>query len=571
MASVNNGATIEFNYSGTAVLSAEDYAAGGRAKRWIRNVQSGGSVDIELVSETSAGVAVYHLVPDGGSIALLDSTETNFGVIPAGSFVNNYTFGANSSGVLLEAASTYGYILAPSNSTWQLANVKRSVAHSYFSNVSSLTSTWQVIGIGNTGSAGLAFANAKIAGEDTAGVNEAQLKEELEALVDAEVTEWASLWPVYEWDVINEANGNNIIQLFLGWDQMAEWFKIAESNAPVSGCGLFLNEYNILSSPPAADKTTYSATRDMMMRNLDLIQAYGGGLSGIGFQSRVHLGLEMDELYSRLSEFGDKYGLPMVGTEFEFGNTLTNEFTRAQKTEEVLTTYFSHPLTTGLNAWTYMKDELRSMCYRDGTIKLNGLIWYYVHRIRYNTNTNGLSDANGQFAVSAYKGDYDITVSYNGTDYPETCTLTSNDTVVITLNGVDLAEIGYSNWLTNYPSLGTRTNRSDNPDHDALNNFGEYVFGGNPTNRNDEGIALITQMTDTGMELIHVQRNDDPTLNYWLETSTNLVAGIGWTNDFYSVFGTNTNYGMEHFDAVTNNVPTGTEPQRFIRLRAGSR
>ena len=65
------------------------------------------------------------------------------------------------------------------------------------------------------------------------------------------------------------------------------------------------------------------------------------------------------------------------------------------------------------------------------------------------------------------------------------------------------------------------------------------------------------------MEFLHVQRKDAADLNYYLETTTNLVAGT-WTNDHYTVTGTNTAFDT-HYSEVTNQIPTDIEA-RFIRL-----
>ena len=76
-------------------------------------------------------------------------------------------------------------------------------------------------------------------------------------------------WPVYEWDVVNEANGNNRIQGLIGDDQMAEWFKLAASNSVLPNCGLALNEYNLISARPESENaTSYINSRTMMMTNM---------------------------------------------------------------------------------------------------------------------------------------------------------------------------------------------------------------------------------------------------------------------------------------------------------------
>jgi hypothetical protein len=97
----------------------------------------------------------------------------------------------------------------------------------------------------------------------------------------------------------------------------------------------------------------------------------------------------------------------------------------------MMTAYYSHPLVEGLFVWTYMRPELYSLCYPDGTIKLNGLVWYYMHRMRYNTESSQNTDTNGTVSLNAYKGLYDITVKVDGKTYETSITLDENETVSV--------------------------------------------------------------------------------------------------------------------------------------------
>ena len=86
-------------------------------------------------------------------------------------------------------------------------------------------------------------------------------------------------------------------------------------------------------------------------------------IDAIGFQSRIKSERRDPQLlWDRLEEWGNAYpALSMVGTEFEVVDSeSTNDWKyyfytedeRAEITEEMMTQYFSHPLVTGLNAWT---------------------------------------------------------------------------------------------------------------------------------------------------------------------------------------------------------------------------
>ena len=172
---------------------------------------------------------------------------------------------------------------------------------------------------------------------------------------------------------------------------MATWFNVAEKSVP--------NQNEVKPG------TQYDEYRDAYMHNIDAVLNNGGRLDRIGFQCRIKRGRLTPELiYARLNEFSFAYGLEMVCTEFEvveseFYNLFTDEYERAEITEETMTNYLSHPCVTGLNQWKYMKNIKNAMVYYDGTIKLNGLVLFFVHRIRYHTEESMVTDENGRATV----------------------------------------------------------------------------------------------------------------------------------------------------------------------------
>ena len=281
-------------------------------------------------------------------------------------------------------------------------------------------------------------------------------KAALESVVNAEITEWASQWDVYEWDVVNETLSNTLLQEILGYDQMAEWFNLAEANKVNADADLFINEFQIVSAQFEPNDNVYESRRDTYFERIDRVIADNGPITGIGFQSRFKYGhIPPETVYARLDEYGTRYpNLKLAGTEFEIkdqyddstGNVVVaySETLRAQMTEEILTTYYSHPNVTGMSAWDFMNPEVdaddpttaRALCYYDGTVKLNGLVWYYLHRIRYNTNVSITTPANGEVSLSGFKGDYVISVNYEGNDYPATYELLDDGSIELQLTDV---------------------------------------------------------------------------------------------------------------------------------------
>ncbi len=85
----------------------------------------------------------------------------------------------------------------------------------------------------------------------------------------------------------------------------------------------------------------------------------------------------------------------------------------------------------------------------------------------------------------------------------------------------------YSNWLTNYPSLGTNTNTEADPDGDGSDNGQEYAFGGNPTVGTP---ALLSATSSPSNAVIGFIALSNAASNYTVLSTTNLATGNSWSN-----------------------------------------
>jgi hypothetical protein len=107
-------------------------------------------------------------------------------------------------------------------------------------------------------------------------------------------------------------------------------------------------------------------------------------------------------------------------------------------------------------------------------------------------------------------------------------TSTGSQPVNIAVSGTVTAAVnGYSNWLTNYPSLtGTNTNATADPDGDGFNNNLEFAFDGNPTIGTPALMTVVRVGTNAMFNWIQrntgvayeVQRNSSLT-NAWTPAS----------------------------------------------------
>ncbi len=128
----------------------------------------------------------------------------------------------------------------------------------------------------------------------------------------------------------------------------------------------------------------------------------------------------------------------------------------------------------------------------------------------------------------------------------------------------------YTYWSVGQGLFGSNALRSIDIEPDGLDNFGEYVFGGNPTTNDAASVLPVSDMTESGgtnwLEYVYRRRTDYEArgLAYTVEANTNLVTGTWSTNGVVDA-GTGTIDAA--FDAVTNRVSTEDAPQKFIRLQ----
>jgi len=130
----------------------------------------------------------------------------------------------------------------------------------------------------------------------------------------------------------------------------------------------------------------------------------------------------------------------------------------------------------------------------------------------------------------------------------------------------------YSTWLADFPTLGSQTNLTDNPDGDLYNNLVEYYFGGNPTLGEFISSAWVFNglVNDSGTNyIIYVYRRrqdqDERGLSSWIELNTSMTNSA-WTNDttLYEFMGVGNIDGT--WQAVTNRINAEADA-RFIRNR----
>ncbi len=254
----------------------------------------------------------------------------------------------------------------------------------------------------------------------SAGAPEDLSAEDLKVYVDTIIKDWASKWDVDEWDVTNEPRANFNVQEKLGYDQEAEWFKIAKQHVKNPSATLYLNENRVVSDTATGVLTAKMQTFEDDMNS---ILNNDGPLEALGFQSRFGTMangglLDADTMYQRLSYF-DKYNMTIAATEFEMkDDQITSEIDRAIMTERVMSVYFSKENVTDIMVWTFFKSSSsthnRHIVEPDGSPNLRGKAWLYLVKKHWHTDELTWFDRNSSITFNGFKGEYLATVSIDG-------------------------------------------------------------------------------------------------------------------------------------------------------------
>lgn len=230
----------------------------------------------------------------------------------------------------------------------------------------------------------------------------------LKARCEKEIAEYAKLWDVDEWDVVNETRGNQDVQKILGKEVLVDWFELAEKNLRNPGGLLYLNENRVVSYPTERQANHLQLFHDEAKFLLD----NGAPLTALGLQSRFRALVPPLEIYRRLETLRD-LKLPIKATEFEIiMDSLTAE-EHARYTAEIMTIYFSHELVNGIAAWSFLgkdKNDAGKSLINSNGVKPNGKIWLHLKNKLWNTDKTLTTDANGTVSLRGFKGEYQVVV-----------------------------------------------------------------------------------------------------------------------------------------------------------------
>ena len=237
---------------------------------------------------------------------------------------------------------------------------------------------------------------------------------------------------IREWDVTNEPlHEGELYDALIGnfgytgkADILADWMRWAHEAD--STTGLFLNEYDIWTNNPFY--------RSEYKKLAEEILAQGVPLTGLGVQG--HMGSTLtpiETLYTILDDLATT-GLDLSITEYDAAD-INDDSLAAAYLRDAMTVAFSHPSTTSFIMWGFWDGNHwlgdAPLFYEDWTPK--PAYYEYVDLVfnQWWTNEAGQSDAEGQYAVRGFLGEYDVRVILGEDTVVQTATLRKEGTTVI--------------------------------------------------------------------------------------------------------------------------------------------
>ena len=223
---------------------------------------------------------------------------------------------------------------------------------------------------------------------------------------------------VVEWDMIQHAVIISVISEILGDEIYAEWYKIARKEAP--NAKLFLNESGMLNNAGFEVPNRKQLKELIQLFREQEVEVDALGLNG-------HFGRWLaspDILYAALEDLAS-IGIPMSITEFDV--LIDDQELAGSYLRDFLTVVFSHPQVNQFILWDIWDgSHFRGnapLLNEDFSLKPGGEAFIDLVFNEWWTEKKQITNQNGKVYTRGFKGDYEITVTYQGVSQIDTFTL----------------------------------------------------------------------------------------------------------------------------------------------------
>lgn len=248
-------------------------------------------------------------------------------------------------------------------------------------------------------------------------------------LVREHIAEMASEFKdqIFVWDCLNEPSQSRNLMDSLGEDRIRGWFEAAKNAAPEAD--LYVNEMQILGDDNAQYRK-FTKIVEGMVQN-------GVPFDGVGLQG--HFGsvpAGPEAFLEQLKHFAAMGGGKKVALT-EYDMTSSDEALQADFLRDLMIACYSLPEFQSFIMWGHWDSDhwrRNAPTFRaDWSMKPAGQMWYRLIQYVWNTNVVGGTDETGSYSVSAYEGDYEITVIKDGREVQAHKRIDANGVIEIIL------------------------------------------------------------------------------------------------------------------------------------------
>lgn len=250
--------------------------------------------------------------------------------------------------------------------------------------------------------------------------------------IEDRVTDMVTLYKddIHDWDVVNEAYSNNDILKMYGDEIMVDWFKLAHEAHPEAA--LYVNDNDMVTAG-GRDTKHMQHYEDMIQMLVDK----GAPVNGIGMQGHFATTLTSPEMVWKTLDRFAKFNMPIKITEFDVKNE--DPQIQADYQRDFLTAIFAHETIEGFVMWGFWEGQHwrpeAALFDEDWNLRPHGKAYRDLVYDQWWTQEAGVSDADGNFTLRGFLGDYQVIAEdENGKTYESTVTLSNaGDELVIEL------------------------------------------------------------------------------------------------------------------------------------------
>lgn len=240
---------------------------------------------------------------------------------------------------------------------------------------------------------------------------------------------------ISEWDVYNEPWSHYQLAELVGYENVAQWFKVAHEVDP--DAHLVLNEGGKLSK---AD--LHETSHQSFLKLIQTLRSHNAPIHGVGFEAHFRWGCpDPVKVLEILDYYQNQVGLPVSITEFD--HRIDDEQLQADWERDFLTLCFSHPNVrsfvrwgwwNGISSGGFLDQQFKPLPNGEAFLKLVFKDWW--------TEQEGQSNRDGHYQLRGFYGDYQINITHNGKTWRYPFTLTkSNGTLLATLTDAQLQQL----------------------------------------------------------------------------------------------------------------------------------